>query len=64
MTRHTGERHGTLATDIRRQFGEKSTMRFLQALPAFKVMDDMPSQLRTLLDKLEEAESRATGTAR
>jgi hypothetical protein len=57
MTRRTGERQESLATDIRRQLGEKSTTRFLHALPAFKVVDDIPNHLRTLLVRLEEAET-------
>lgn len=60
MTRNTGEKHDSLALDIRRQFGERSTARFLHALPAFKVVDDIPGHLRTLLDRLEETEGRTT----
>jgi hypothetical protein len=58
MPRNTGERHEGVALDIRRQFGERSMARFLNALPAFKVADDMPGHLTALLDKLDEAESR------
>jgi hypothetical protein len=61
MTRNTGEKHDSLALDIRRQFGERSTARFLHALPAFKVVNDIPRHLRALLDKLEETESGAKG---
>lgn len=63
MSRNTGERHDGLALDIRRQFGQRSTARFLHALPAFKVVDDVPGHLKALLDKLDEAESMAKGNA-
>jgi hypothetical protein len=61
MTRNTGERHDSLARDIRRQFGDRSTTRFLHALPAFKVVDHIPGHLKALLDKLEETEGRTKG---
>jgi hypothetical protein len=61
MTRNTGERHDSLATDIRRQFGERSTTRFLHAMPAFKVVDEIPGHLKALLDRLEETEGRIKG---
>ena len=60
MTRNTGERHQGLATDIRRQVGDRSVRRFAHALPAFKVVEDIPSHLRTLLDQLERAEGKAS----
>jgi hypothetical protein len=63
MTRNTGERHESLATDIRRQFGKRSTARFLHAMPTFKAVDDIPGHLKALLDKLEEAEGVAKGKA-
>ncbi len=61
---NAGERHHRLASDIRRQFGERSTVRFLHALPAFKVVDDIPGHLRTLLDKLEETEGKKAKASR
>ena len=56
MARNTADRHERLAPDIRRQFGERSTRRFLHAMPAFKVVDEIPRHLRALLDRLEETE--------
>lgn len=64
MTRNTGERHEALATDIRRQFGERSTARFLHTMPAFKVVDDIPAHLRALLDKLEQTEGKQAKASR
>ena len=64
MTRDTGERHQRLAVDIRRQFGNRSTMRFLHTLPAFKVVDHIPAHLKALLDQLEETEGKKTKASR
>ena len=64
MTRNTGERHQGLATDIRRQVGDTSVRRFAHALPAFKVVEDIPSHLRALLDQLERAEGKASRNGR
>jgi hypothetical protein len=64
MARDTGERHERLAGDIRRQFGEGSTTRFLHAMPTFKVVDRLPRHLKILLDQLEETEGRKAETSR
>jgi hypothetical protein len=64
MARDTGERHERLAGDIRRQFGEGSTTRFLHAMPTFKVVDRLPRHLKILLDQLEETEGRKAKTSR
>jgi len=61
MTRNTGERQTGLAADIRRQFGDGSVRRFARSLPAFKVVDDIPGHLKTLLDQVERAEGKASG---
>lgn len=50
-----------LATDIKRQFGEEATTRFLRTLPAFKVVSDLPEHLRQLLERLEETEASGNG---
>lgn len=63
MTRNTGERHESVAHDIRRQFTERSTARFLNAMPAFKVVDHIPGHLKALLDKLDETEDRTRAKA-
>lgn len=62
MTRNTGERHTGLATDIRRQVGDRSVRRFAHALPAFKVVEDIPSHLKTLLEQLERTEGKTSRT--
>lgn len=64
MAHSSGERQGSLASDIRRQFGERSTARFLNALPAFKVVDDVPGPLKILLKRLEETEKGDAAASR
>ncbi|MEO5756827.1 MAG: hypothetical protein ABIQ51_08225 [Mesorhizobium sp.] len=62
MTRNTGERREGLATEIRRQFGNEATTRFLRTLPAFRTEADIPDQFRQLLDRLDGIEgSMASG---
>ena len=60
MARNTENRQDRLAGDIRRQFGDLSTTRFLRAMPAFRVVSDIPDHLRQLLDRLEASERQAT----
>lgn len=64
MANRSGERQTDLASDIRRQFGKRSTARFLNALPAFKVVDDIPAPLKDLLERLEETEEVETAPSR
>ena len=58
MARNTAERQDRLAADIRRQFTALSTKRFLHAMPAFRVVAEIPGHLRELLDQLEASERR------
>lgn len=64
MTRKDAERHERLAADIRHQFADLSTTRFLRAMPAFRVIDEIPDHLKVLLDRLDAGERRAAGDAR
>jgi hypothetical protein len=64
MIRNTGERHERLSSEIRRQFGERSTTRFMHTLPAFKVVDHMPAHLKALLDQLEKTEGKQSKVSR
>jgi len=61
MARDTGQRQDRLAADIRRQFTDLSTARFLHAMPAFRVVSDIPDHLKELLDRLETSEGQAAG---
>ncbi|PWJ84195.1 hypothetical protein C7441_106110 [Pseudaminobacter salicylatoxidans] len=45
-----------LALEIRRQFGSDAVKRFVRALPAFKVDQELPRKIRDLLGKLDHAE--------
>jgi hypothetical protein len=49
-------RRQQLADDVRHQFKEQATARFLNALPTFHVVDDLPGHLNDLLRRLEQAE--------
>ncbi|QPC90861.1 hypothetical protein [Mesorhizobium sp. INR15] len=64
MTRDTGERREGLATEIRRQFGNQATTRFLRTLPAFRTEGDIPDQFRELLERLDGIESSTPGGGR
>jgi hypothetical protein len=64
MARDTGERRERLAVDIRRQFGARTTARFLHALPAFKVVEEIPDHMRVLLDQLKDAEGKGSKASR
>ena len=52
MSRNTAETQEKLATDIRRQFGDRSLTRFLGAMPTYKVVSDLPHHMKELLDRL------------
>ena len=56
MSRNTAETQEKLATDIRRQFGDRSLTRFLGAMPTYKVVSDLPHHMKELLDRLEASE--------
>lgn len=64
MTRANSQQGQQLARDIRRQFGNGATTRFLHALPTFKVVTDLPEHMRDLLDRLQASESPATDRKR
>ncbi len=64
MARNIAERQDRLAADIRRQFTDRSTKRFLRAMPTFRVVDDIPDHLKELLDQLEASEGKAAGRSR
>ncbi|MBN9236396.1 MULTISPECIES: hypothetical protein [Phyllobacteriaceae] len=59
MPRTNAAKRDQLTTQIRRQFTDRSTQRFLHALPAFRVVNEIPEPLRTLLERLDAQESRA-----
>lgn len=64
MACNSMERQEKLATDIRRQFSERSVVRFLGAMPAYKVVSDIPPHLKELLDRLEASERQQRGRSR
>ena len=64
MAQNTAERQRRVASNLRRHIGERSTARFLQTLPAFKVVEEMPRHLKFLLEKLEAAEKGHTKVSR
>ncbi|TGQ46027.1 MULTISPECIES: hypothetical protein [unclassified Mesorhizobium] len=61
MTRNNGDSREGLAADIRRQFGNEATTRFLRALPAFRMEADIPDHFRELLDRLDGIEASTAG---
>jgi len=61
MARNTANRQDKLATDIRRQIGDRSLTRFLGAMPAYKVVNDIPRHMKDLLEQLEASERRQAG---
>lgn len=63
MTRKPG-RQEKLANEIRRQFADLSTSRFLRAMPAFKVVSDIPDHMKDLLDRLEASERQSRTPSR
>jgi len=63
MTRKPG-RQEKLANDIRRQFADLSTSGFLRAMPAFKVVSDIPDHMKDLLDRLEASERQSRTPSR
>ncbi|OQM76157.1 hypothetical protein [Manganibacter manganicus] len=56
MAGSSANKHDRLSAEIRRQFGDEATSRFVQTLPTFKVVADIPEHMRTLLKKLQYAE--------
>ena len=64
MARTDAERQEQLATDIRRQIGDRSMTRFLGAMPAYKVVSDIPSHLKDLLERLEASERPQASASR
>ncbi|MHA6687882.1 hypothetical protein [Mesorhizobium sp. A556] len=48
-----------LATEIKRQLGDRKVARYMQSMPTFKVASDIPHYLRELLDRLEDSEAEA-----
>ena len=57
MSRTNAAKHEQLPTQIRRQFSDRSNQRFLHSLPTFKVVNEIPEPLRTLLDRLDAQEN-------
>ncbi|WP_054309673.1 hypothetical protein [Mesorhizobium sp. 1M-11] len=57
MSRINAAKHDQLPTQIRRQFSDRSNQRFLHSLPAFRVVNEIPEPLRTLLDRLDAQEN-------
>lgn len=56
MSRTNAVKHDPLTTQIRRQFSDRSNQRFLHSLPTFKVVNELPEPLRTLLERLDAQE--------
>jgi hypothetical protein len=50
------DRRRRLADNVKHQFKDKTTARLVHALPAFKVVHDVPDHLTNLLRRLEKAE--------
>ncbi|PLP56436.1 hypothetical protein CYK37_25455 [Mesorhizobium loti] len=61
MSRTNAIKRDQLPTQIRRQFSDRSNQRFLHSLPTFKVVNEIPEPLRTLLERLETQEN-STGS--
>ncbi|WP_379066553.1 hypothetical protein ACHMW4_11010 [Mesorhizobium sp. UC22_110] len=57
MSRINAVKHDPLTAHIRRQFSDRSNQRFLHSLPTFKVVNELPEPLRSLLEKLDAQES-------
>ena len=64
MTRANSQQRQQLARDIRHQFSDRATTRFLRAMPTFKVVTDLPEHLRELLDNLQASEGTASSRKR
>lgn len=56
MAGSNANKQNGLSAEIRRQFGDRTTARFAQTLPTFKVVADIPEHMRTLLERLQCAE--------
>lgn len=54
------ERNGSIARELRRQAGSPENRRHLQQLPQFRVEQELPDRLRSLLRELDDGEGRAT----
>lgn len=57
MSRTNAAKHDQLPTQIRRQFFDRSNQRFLHSLPTFRVVNEIPEPLRTLLERLDAEEN-------
>lgn len=64
MSRNTAEPQEKLATDIRRQIGDRSLARFLGAMPTYKVVSEIPHHLKELLERLEASERQQADRSR
>lgn len=49
-------REPELSTVIAKELGSETNRRFLNRMPGFKAETTLPNQLRTLLERLDEAE--------
>lgn len=59
MSRSKGDKSNTLPACIRRQIGTEANMRYLRALPEFRVDAELPIDLRRMLGEMERAEARS-----
>lgn len=57
MSRSNGDQPHTLPANIRRQIGSEANVRFLRAMPAFRVDAELPTDLRDKLKELDRAEA-------
>jgi hypothetical protein len=64
MSRSKGDRSSTLPANIRRQIGTEANMRYLRALPEFRVDAELPIDLRRILGEMKRAEARSTRNER
>lgn len=64
MTGNKGDKRAELAADIKRQFGNEATMRFLRTLPSFRLESDIPEHFRELLDRLDGIEAGVASSDR
>jgi len=59
MNGNSSSRRAELAADIRRHVGSEATKRLLRTLPEFRLEQDLPKQIKELLDRLDEPKDDA-----
>ena len=63
MNETKANRNGRLSELIRREIGSETNRRFLARMPAFRPVAELPENLRTLLEELDCAETKAPARA-